>query len=123
MAAVPPPTAGIPPRVPMLTVAARPIPPDRGPAPPTHTVALHIMRKDLERRLLRTPTVVARHITPEVVPSLQIHLARRPTVTPTTAVHMARPIIHLLPTMAIIHPPRWRTTVQAATTAALVQLQ
>ena len=51
VAAVPRPTAGIPPRAPTLTVAARLTLPDREPLPPTPMVALPIMRKDLERRL------------------------------------------------------------------------
>ena len=56
MAAVQPPTAGIPPRAPTLTVAARLTLPDREPLPPTHMVALLIMRKDLEKRLPPTLT-------------------------------------------------------------------
>ena len=86
---------------PTRMVVARHITPDREPPPPTHTVALPIMRQALERRLSPTRMVVARHTTRELVPSLQIHMARRHT----------------------IHPPPWRTTEQAATTAAPVQLQ
>jgi hypothetical protein len=71
---------------------------------PTHTAALHIMRKGLERRLLPTPMVVARNITREVAPSLQIPLAKQPMVT-SIAVHTARHIIRPPPTTDIIRPP------------------
>ena len=98
---------------------------DKEPLLPTHMVALHIMRKDLERRLPATPMVAARHITREVARSLQIPLARQPMVTPTTtAVHIIR-LLHIrrLPTMDTIHLLPRPTTERHATTAPLARLR
>ena len=147
-----PTTAGIPPRAPMLTAVAQRTPLDREPLPPTHMVALRIMRKDLEKQLRPTHMAVARHTPPDREPPPPTHMVAlrimrkglerrlRPThmvvarhitreVAPSLQIPMAKQpmvtptTIHPLPIMDTIHLLPRRTTEQHATTARLARLR
>ena len=134
--AVPPPATGIPQRAPMPTVAAPHTPLDREPPLPTHTVALPIMRKGLEKTTATnayggsaTHTAGQGTTASNVayggsclscgrglerrLPPTHMAVARHITreVVPSPQIHMVRRhIVHPPPTMGTIHPPPWRTT-------------